>query len=495
MIRFMARYKVLFIAAAVGTLGLLPTSSTAQTPAECPGPPTPPPLTFNAPTYISKNQAGGEPVSQVAQDGSISVSSHAGTTHIYKAPEALPNAEDFIVGYANQTLNWRSTDGGQTWTYIGLNGSPAGPHTLFSSGFSDPDYTMDAGGRIYNTEINLANVSVYSSSDDGQSYPVGNALAGNGDRPWLTGADPNVVYLYINSTPRKYLQKSTDGGRTFTTVVDTIGGTGTLPATGKLAVDPLNPHHGLIGPMGVTGIAISADDGKTWTQYPGAKLGASTQFFGAPAVDKAGWVYTAAAGGYKGSGDVTQKGEVSFAYFNRTTGKWNPTKVNIPAPPGDAMWPWVIAGDDGRAAIVWYQNLVGKPNEFYAFAAYTLNAHGTTVTCSDGTTKFYEPQFSVANASGRPVHVGDICLDGTNCNADTNFQGGDRRLGDFFTVNYDLNGDIIIAASDTRLPGALDMGPKPVSNPIFIKQNGGASLLEQPIPPRPTRPLCTDQSC
>ena len=38
-----------------------------------------------------------------------------------------------------------------------------------------------------------------------------------------------------------------------------------------------------------------------------------------------------------------------LAYFNRDTKKWNPTKVNIPAPPGDAMWPWVAAGDDGRA--------------------------------------------------------------------------------------------------------------------------------------------------
>ena len=72
------------------------------------------------------------------------------------------------------------------------------------------------------------------------------------------------------------------------------------------------------------------------------------------------------------------------------------------------------------------------------------------------------------------------------------FQGGDRRLGDFFTVNYDLNGNIIIAAADTRLAGALDGGPKPVSNPIFMKQNGGDPLLEQPIPARPTRPLCDD---
>ena len=480
----MKSLRILFIAAGVAALGLLPSASQAQT-ATCPGPPTPPPLSFAPPTFISTNQAGGEPVSQVAQDGSLLVSTHAGTTHIYKSPDALPGAEDFIGGYTNQTLNFRSTDGGKTWNYIGLNGSPAGPHTVFSSGFSDPDYTMDAGGRIYNTEINLANDSVYSSSDDGQSFPVGNAVAGNGDRPWLTGTDPNTVYLYINSTPLHYLQKSTDGGRTFSLV------TQSFPATGKLAVDPLNPHHGLIGPAGVSGITISPDDGKTWTTYPNAKLGRSTQFFGAPAVDKAGWVYTAAAGGYTGGSDVNPNGEVSFAYFNRDTHRWNPTKIDIPTPAGDALWPWVIAGDDGRAVVVWYQSLAGKPQEFYVYAAYTLNAHGTTVTCSDGSTKFYEPQFSVANASGRPNALGEICLQGTNCNADTDFQGGDRRLGDFFTVNKDLNGNIFIAAADTTLKSPTG-GPKPVSNPIFIKQNGGAPLLESPIPARPTRPLCDD---
>src|SRR3954452_14610813 len=324
------RFKVFLLA--MVTMAVAAPSGVAQTTTPtCPGPPTPPPLSFSAPSYISQNQAGGEPVSQVAQDGSILVSSHAGTTHIYKSPDALPNAEDFIAGSSTQTLNWRSTDGGKTWTYIGLNGSPSGPHTVFSSGFSDPDYTMDAGGRIYNTEINLANDSVYSSSDDGQSFPVGNAVAGNGDRPWLTGQDFDEVFLYINSTPLHYLQRSIDGGRTFSIV------TQSFPATGKLAVDPLNPHHGLIGPAGVSGITISANDGKTWTTYPGAKLGKSTQFFGAPAVDKAGWVYTAAAGGYKGAGDTKADGEVSFAYFNRQTNSWNPTKIDIPSPPGDAL--------------------------------------------------------------------------------------------------------------------------------------------------------------
>ena len=57
--------------------------------------------------------------------------------------------------------------------------------------------------------------------------------------------------------------------------------------------------------------------------------------------------------------------------------------------------------------------------------------------------------------SGRPIHIGKICLAGTTCNANTDFEAGDRRLGDFFTVNFDLNGNLIIASGDTTLPGSF----------------------------------------
>ena len=155
-------------------------------------------------------------------------------------------------------------------------------------------------------------------------------------------------------------------------------------------------------------------------------------------------------------------------------------------PSGDAMWPWIIAGDNGRVAIVWYQNLAAHPDEFYVYAAYTTNGHGSTVTCSDGSRKVIPPKFRVVNASGRMIHKGDICLQGTLCNADPN---SDRRLGDFFTVNYDLKGNIFIASGDTMLTNPLG-GPKPVANPIFIKEASGDRLLKKPIPAKPTKPAC-----
>ena len=476
------------------------------------GKPKPPPscnaqapdVTFGEPVFIDRNRAGGEPVSVVAQDGSINVSAHAGTTHIYKNPDALPGARDFLWGYTNQTLNWRSTDGGETWTYTGLAGTSEGPHSLLSTGFSDPDYAMDQAGNLYNVEIDLANDAVYKSTDDGQSWPIATPLAAPGDRPWIAALEPNEVFLYVNSLP-KSMQRTTDPNLlVWERLPEPV-------ITSKPVPDPLNPDDGLIGPVDLGEFAISGDDANTWKTFrfgpegdEGGRniLGKATQFFGVVAVDKAGNVYQAAAGGYTGSDDTEADGEVTFTYYERATGRTNQQRINVPMPEGDALWPWIIAGDDGRVAVVWYQNLKGHPDEFYIFAAVTHNAYGK-VECKNGSVKFEPPKWTVSNVSGRPVHLGKICLSGTTCNADPDFESGDRRLGDFFTVNFDLNGDLIIASGDTTLPGSLTSfvpgeegaeeeegeGKKPVGNPIFIRQTGGDRMLEEPIEPRETRPL------
>lgn len=471
-----------FLAAAMPLAG----SARSAAPS-CPSPATekPAPLSFKAPKYIDKTRAGGEPVSIVAQDGSIVVSAHAGTTHAYKNPGAAPGVGDFIGSYYNQTLNWRSDDGGKTWQYVGLAGQPVGPHSPTSTGFSDPDLTMDAGGRIYNVEIDLANVAVFSSPDDGQSWPTANPIAASGDRPWVTGAEAEEVFLYVNLP--KQLWRSTDGGLTFSLVSTNF------PADSKLLVDPLKPKTGLVGPMERGGVAISPDDGKTWKAYP-AILGRSTQFFGAIATDREGWIYAANAGGYQGSSDTTPDGEVTFNYFNRDTEKWAAQPIEIDIPEGDALWPWIIAGDDGRVALTWYQTLPGKDDQFFVYVAYSTNGHGSYVTCSDGSKRFVPPQFQVANASGRPIHEGKICLSGTACNASTNFEGGDRRLGDFFTINFDSKGNLFVVSGDTMLTNPLE-GPKPVANPIFIKQAKGDPMLVKPDKTRPTRCLFPLPSC
>src|SRR5204863_6594903 len=154
-----------------------------------------------------------------------------------------------------------------------------------------------------------------------------------------------------------------------------------------------------------------------------------------------------------------------------------------------AMWPWIVAGDDGRVALVWYQTTAAHPDQFSIYAAYTMNGHGSRVRCSDGRVHFIPPQLRVVDASSRPIAVGDICLDGTACNANPSFQAGDRRLGDFFTVNFDHSGRIFITSGDTMLRSPTGV-PKMTGNPVFIRQTRGERLLARPIPDKKTPPLC-----
>src|SRR3712207_4378485 len=157
----------------------------------------PPPLEFGAPVYVDPTRAGGEPVIIAAEDGSLNMSAHAGTTHAYKDPKALAGVGDFAVGYYNQTLNWRSTDAGKTWSYVGTAGLHEGPHSALSTGFSDPGYAMDKNGNLYNVEIDLANIAVFVSNDDGQSWNLSNPQITAGDRPWMVAGDePNEAFLY-----------------------------------------------------------------------------------------------------------------------------------------------------------------------------------------------------------------------------------------------------------------------------------------------------------
>jgi hypothetical protein len=466
------------------------------------GLPTAEGLAFDAPVYVDPDRAGGEPVIIAAEDGSLLVSAHAGTTHAYKDPAALAGVDDFAVGYTNQTLNWRSTDGGRSWDYVGIAGLNAGPHSATSTGFSDPGFAMDDGGRIYNVEIDLANVAVFSSDDDGQSWAMANPNVAPGDRPWVTGGSADEAFLFIRTGPQ--LWRSTDAGITW--LPQAIAGG--FDIYSQIYRDPLDLEAGLVGVTADGGpetrIGFSDDEGVTWTYTPPMSFFQPNgdQIFAPFDVDEGsdpvhrGTVYVANGRGYTGASDRTADGLIQYNAYDRATGEflWEEAQV-VPTPPGDVLWTWLVAGEDGRVALAWYQTLVDPATgevdntRFHLYVAQTLNGRGTEVDCDgDGDLDEVMPQWTVVNASGRPIAEGAVCLMGTTCNANPDFRAGDRRLGDFFQIAHDRDGRLVIASGDTMLRSATG-GPKPVSNPIFIGQSGGEPLLTAPLPVRETRCL------
>ena len=457
--------------AAPGLIGLARATPIKTAAGTCPAPPA---LTFQAPTYVDKTRAGGEPLVFTYPNGRLLYSAHAGTTHFF-APEA-PNAGTgaFAENYTGQTYIWTSDDNGKTWIFrprtIAPQGAPA-------SGFSDPEFAMDSAGGLYFSEINLANVAVSSSLEDhGSTWNLQNFTgAVLTDRQWMEADRKGELYFVANGQPGgtgippgvesgHYISKSTDGGQTFTpSVPDTTGGSG----LGDLRVDKrtgtvYEAHYdgsklslaafrkARTGDLKATDTNVIAEGVKMLAHWPAFDL------------DPSGNIYV--TWDESGHGDRD-----AGIYYSRSTdaGHTWATPVRVDRDDNTDIWPWIGVGDDGRLGIAWLGADRKLPNQDAQTAGtYGWRVFGAVTTTGLGCAASKTPSFSVAVATKDPIHTGTICQGGTVCQA----QLIDRRLGDYFSVDVDGTGRLWAGYSDTRVPGS-------VSLPAFVRQQGGPSLL------------------
>jgi hypothetical protein len=463
--------------------GLLPGSTSA-------GPSTP---TFAAPLYVDQTLAGGEP--EVFADtlhGRLIYTAHEGTTHLYRdAIVSSPWGDfSFVSNYCNQVNVWTSPDGGSNWYRDRYLDSPCPTSPAINTGFSDPDLTQDAGGRVYNTGIDLVNDALFSSMDGGQTWDKGTADCHDGDRPWLAGGKANQVLMGTDTLESggtgHQVFVSSDGGSTCS--VTGIDDNGTLPdggwwsAFGKLYYDKLNGavvepaifQHG-DGSFGV-GISTMPAGGSSFTPHEGVTGTSMFAHWPAIAIDKAGVVYVVwdtdnrqagTTGGCKGA--ATPAANSIMMVSTNDLGKTWSAPVTVAHPGTRVLWPWVAAGDGGKVSVVWYQteSQDGLPD----LDCQTGHIHVMEASLTGATSK--SPKGSTVDAAGRVVHIGWVCQGGTTCVA----SGQDRRLGDYFTNTLDARGCVLIATGDTRLTDPATGGTYPTARPLFLRQNGGPRLI------------------
>src|SRR3989454_3781664 len=292
------------------------------------------------------------------------------------------------------------------------------------------------------------------------------------DRMWIDGLDdPNHVYMEYHdfgTTSQIFVQRSNNGGFTYTdalgTAIDAATEPSVGPPTGNIAgqikvdhsscashgnlyqifVGPDNPvdnaqnsssffnaaYVGVASNVSLTSPTLSFTDTKIFscgagsTCPSGAGLG---NLFPALAVDKFGFLY------------ATWSDNANIYYsFSPTHGtRWSPAiKVtqNTPQAGKANVFPWIAADANGHVVIAWYgadqagnSNTVPLTTNWNVYVAETVNGHAIT------------PVFTLSQATDHVNHRGQISTGGL-------LGSSDRSLADFFQIAIDPTNHLINVA-------------------------------------------------
>jgi hypothetical protein len=429
---------------------------------------------FAKPVVVDSHLAGGEPsIYWDSRHQDFIYTSHEGTTHTFR--DGLGGAAgtaDFTTNYRNQVNIWTSKDG-RTWSRVDLSGTGFEASPTTNTGFSDPDLTQDAGGRIYDTGIDLANDALFSSPDGGRTWDRGTVSCHDGDRPWLAAGPKDTVWLETDPAEGSHsVYESTDGG-------SSCGSKGFADPAGygKLFYDSRNKalRGALIEPVPDIRNGIGVGILRNAVHAYKTGNGAFRDYFAAPtrgeltnfpslALDTAGNLYLTWAdhpGGTKGNGKNTV-----WLTSSRDGVHWTP-RYAVAHPGATVLWPWAVAGTPGNVSVVWYQYDRPTPDPDKATTGNVSVMDANVFGVGTRHVRSY-----VSNASHGPVHVGGICQSGTTCVA----TGQDRRLGDYFTNGLDARGCVIIATGATTYADPVTGTDKAWATPIFLRQTSGPSL-------------------
>jgi hypothetical protein len=378
-----ASFALSVLATAAGVVPLIaPASATADTGTVALSDPTTQVTYTGTPQATNPEVAPENPVSSVAspaitlQSSMIGRESGEPTVGVTKSGTVFfpGDAFDTPGGVAARNLQFRSTDGGVTWTDVsptaGNVGNDANTHpvTLDTITYVDKDYD-----RVFTVDTLAAEGSVLSFSDDeGATWTTSLALAaGVNDHETITtgvvpaGSNlvtldpdfPKIVYYCVNTVAAVSCSRSLDGGLTFTQTSSPFPThpTQNLPLsalcsslTGHIQTDSkgnlfVHSAWNEVAGCGIPAVAVSTDGGTTWTDYTVSSAIKDNFNQTSLSVDTSGNLY-----------DVWQDDTHNLPYLSvsHDLGKTWSTPVMV-APPGvkTTNFPDIAAGDDGRVAL------------------------------------------------------------------------------------------------------------------------------------------------
>lgn len=236
-------------------------------------------------------------------------------------------------------------------------------------------------------------------------------------------------------------------------------------------------------------VAISTDQGDSWTRHLVANLGPhdAANIFPDLAIDTAGNLYyTWSQAQSVDANTPANEGETDVWYtYSRgggLEGSWA-APIDITKETGDsAVMPWMVAGSPGQVDLVLYKANSGlNPNVEYVDASGNPNPSCSAVgpDCIGNTTVwntyFGQSQnalngggnFKLVQISDHPIHQGGVCTQGIACSS-TQYQN--RDLLDFLTIDVDHTGAAYTTWAD-------DNNSRHDTRQFFSRQIAGASIF------------------
>jgi hypothetical protein len=352
-------------------------------------------------------------------------------------------------GLGSGTLAWRSFNGGMNYTALNSpNGLSHATDNTFEPGGGDTDLAVATAPNsrgfynVYVASLNLANVDVSTSQDQGGTWtlnPTSASIPGD-DREWIAadGASKVCISYRTAAGTQLVVNCSTDAGTTFTQVGNVFDTNHQFfaaynAAIGNLAIDPNNHYiystfaavadqnEATTCPscsLHVVWMGVSTDGGNTFTDYPvyinpDTTASYDHQFTNV-SLDKAGNVYAV----------YTDNHNIYYSFSTNHGQTWSgPYKVNS-GTAVTAIFPWSVAVGAGKIDIVYYGSSyydgVNPPDGYPSTASwYVYLAQNLAATT---------PGSAFTQVQATPiVHYGGVCESGIGCT-------GNRDLYDDFGV-------------------------------------------------------------
>jgi len=417
-------------------------------------------ITFDHATWNDPIRMVGEPDIEIDNHNGIYVSGPGGST-------------------TQTSWFWKSEDNGLQWHIVGVVSAKSNGQ----NGGGDTEITLARNRDVFAADLQTLQCnSTFRSFDEGKTFTPGEGCFPETDREWMGIYDPNSsstgrrIYLAANGQAQGcYFLVSTDNGVTYTgtdlvnnptAAVDPTNGDGCI---GRFAVNPVNGHIYVAG------------GGNTWVSTNGGvtfvgraqPAGVQANFFANIALDTAGNLWQG-----------WTAGSAAFISFSTNEGlSWStPVQVSTgPASPvgtspdlRQMLFPWTVAGDPGRVAIVYYAttntgSAGGFPGDvnavWYPYVSISTNAMSAN------------PTWTQVQVDEHPNHRGTVCTGGFPGCLTAN---SDRSMADFFMVDKDTQGRVFIAYNENSdLSLVVPQPPEYIGKPInaVIRLRTGPSLF------------------